>query len=605
MFIPGIMTPFHMLKSIKLTLICFFIVIIFIYGTDVLFAQQLAFPSAEGFGRFAAGGRGGVVYEVANLSDAGTGSLRYGIESISGARTIVFKVSGTIELTKNLQIKNGNLTIAGQTAPGDGICIKNSKLIVPAAALTKKTEIASYSTSVDADNVIIRYVRFRPGDEINNAVGASLDSITFENDGLWGRYHNNVIIDHCSMSWAIDEASSFYDNTNFTMQWCLIGESLYHSFHSKGNHGYGGIWGGMGASFHHNLIADNTSRNPRFCGARYHVLTAYLEIVDFRNNVIFNWGGNSIYGGEGGQYNIVNNYYKPGPATIKKGGTQLYRLVQPSVSTDPKVDTLSKWYLSGNYMEGNSSVTSDNINGGGFQPQYSSPQGLWEIKTSPIAFAPVYTQSPVEAFESVLTNCGASLARDTVDKRIINQARTGVAATGGTFGANTGIIDNPASVGSWPVLNSTDPPADTDHDGMPDNWENQNGLNPNDETDRNNIRSDGYTQLEAYLNNLIGEMPTYVDGKHVEIPKQFVLHQNYPNPFNPVTNIEFLIPNSEFITLKIFDIYGREVAVLIKGLKPAGSYLIQFDGNKLASGIYFAQLSTISYSQTIKLILAK
>ena len=484
----------------RFTLILLLIVLLFVTNIS---AQQLAFPGAEGYGCYTTGGRGGNVYEVTNLTDAGAGSLRYGIESAARPVTIVFRVSGIIELTKDLKITNGNITIAGQTAPGDGICIKNKKLVIPSSAVTTVTAVSSYSFNVEADNVIIRYIRFRPGDEIDNSVGAPLSNIQFENDGIWGRDHKNIIIDHCSMSWAIDEVASFYDNQNFTMQWCLIGESLWHSFHSKGDHGYGGIWGGWGASFHHNLLADHTSRNPRFCGARYHVSTASLEKVDYRNNVIYNWAGNSAYGGEGGQQNMINNYYKPGPGTKKKSGTQLYRLVNPSVSTSPLVDSISSWYLAGNVMEGYADVTSNNAHGRGFQPQYpDSVQGLWERLTLPVFFAPVITQSADDAYNAVLDGCGASLVRDTVDKRIIYQARTGTAATGGTFGANTGIIDSPTNVGGWPAYNSTTAPTDTDHDGIPDDWETAHGLNPNDASDRNTVGTDGYTMLETYINSL-------------------------------------------------------------------------------------------------------
>jgi pectate lyase len=583
------------------------------YATGLLFihyfmaAQQLAFPTAEGFGRFTTGGRGGAVYEVTNLSDAGAGSLRYGIESVPGARTIVFKLSGTIELTKNLQINNGNLTIAGQTAPADGICIKNSKLVIPAAAVTKKTEIPSFSTSVNADNVIIRYIRFRPGDELNNAVGAPLDSITFENDALTGRNHKNIMIDHCSMSWAIDEVSSFYDNSNFTMQWCLMSESLYHSFHSKGNHGYGGIWGGMGASFHHNLLADHTSRNPRFCGARYHLTSIFSEVVDYRNNVIFNWAGNSAYGGEGGQQNMVNNYYKPGPGTKKKGGVQLYRIVNPSVSLDPKVDSVSKWYLLGNFMEGYPAVTSDNLKGGGFQPQYNdSVAGLWARIATPFAYAPIATQTAQDAYESVLAYCGASLIRDSVDMRIINQVRTGTTATGGTLGVETGIIDNVVQAGGWPMLKSTTPPIDTDHDGMPDDWEIAQGLNPNNEADRNTIRADGYTQLEAYIDGLAGEIATGVAENDSQLlPKDFKLYQNYPNPFNPTTTIKYDVPRNGKISMKVYDVYGREIAALVDGTKSAGLHQTVFNGHSLSAGVYFVRLSAEKFSETIKLILVK
>ena len=222
-------------------------------------------------------------------------------------------MSGTIELKRGLDITKGDVTIAGQTAPGDGICIRN------------------HTVSVEADNVIIRYIRFRCG--ISSGTGDPSDAIT----GIGNR---NIIIDHCSMSWSVDEAASFYDNENFTMQWCIISESLYDAGHPKGEHGYGGIWGGAGASFHHNLLASHTSRNPRFCGARYHPETRETEIVDFRNNVIFNWGFNSSYGGEMGQQNMINNYYKSGPATRKQ---VRHRIVEPS-------DSLGKWYISGNYV---------------------------------------------------------------------------------------------------------------------------------------------------------------------------------------------------------------------------------------------------------------
>jgi hypothetical protein len=433
---------------------------------SVVFSQQLAFPGAEGFGRYTTGGRGGDVYIVTNLTDSVTkpleGSLRWALNK-KGPKTIVFAVSGTIELKRTLNISKGDVTITGQTAPGDGICIKD------------------YNVSVDADNVIIRYLRFRCGNTY--ITDASQDAIA-------GHRQKNIIIDHCSMSWSVDETASFYDNENFTMQWCLISESLNNAGHPKGAHGYGGIWGGMGASFHHNLFASHTSRNPRFCGARYHPDTRETEVVDFRNNVIFNWGTNSSYGGEMGQQNMINNYYKPGPATKK---SVRGRIVEP-------FDSLGRWYLDGNLVEGSKAISCKNWHGG-VQGDFAKAPGIKALK--PFAFAPVTTQSAKEAYKLVLKNAGAILpARDAVDTRIINETITGKCTYGDKYGANSGIIDSPASVGGWPELKTYNVTVDTDNDGMPDDWEKANGLDPMNPDDRNNPAKSGYTMLEEYLNGI-------------------------------------------------------------------------------------------------------
>jgi hypothetical protein len=453
-----------------------------------------AFPGAEGFGRNATGGRGGTIIEVTNLNDNGTGSLRAAIQA-SGPRIIVFKVSGRILLSSALTIKNGDVTIAGQTAPGDGICISNNTL------------------TVDADNVIIRYMRFRLGDEAK-----------VENDALNGRNHQNIIIDHCSMSWSVDETASFYDNKNFTMQYCIISESLYHSVHDKGDHGYAGIWGGQNATFHHNLIANHTSRNPRFCGSRY-TGKPDLEIVDFRNNVIYNWGSiNSAYGNEGGNVNMVNNYYKPGPATpgslttssTSNKRNRILNYTSYYYSSDAAVypDTLwgGKFYIEGNFVEGFPDVTSDNWTKGVQKDSYTRASQLLAAsrQTTPFAFGTITTETAQDAYQSVLAKAGATLPkRDAVDARIINEAKTGIATYGGAAytsgqaGVPSGIIDTQTDVGGWPTYNSTTPPVDNDHDGMPDEWEKAKGLDPNNASDASKkTLSTGYTNIEVYINSL-------------------------------------------------------------------------------------------------------
>ncbi len=441
--------------------LCFLLFFIPLAGNS----QQVAFPGAEGFGRFTTGGRGGAVYIVTTLADSVTkppeGSLRWALNK-TGPRTIVFAVSGTIELKRQLSISKGDVTIAGQTAPGDGICIRD------------------YNVSVDADNVIIRYIRFRCGNTYLT------DS---SQDALSGNRHKNIIIDHCSMSWSVDEAASFYDDTNLTLQWCLISESLYAAGHPKGEHGYGGIWGGQGASFHHNLLACHTSRNPRFCGARYHPDTRESEIVDFRNNVIFNWGFNSSYGGEMGQQNMVNNYYKSGPATKKSARG---RIVEPW-------DTVGSWYIKGNYVDGFKDITRDNW-AGGVQGDFAASKAIRaEI---PAEVAPVKTHPAKKAFKLVLKNAGAVLPkRDPVDARVILETISGQCSYGDSYGAKSGIIDTPSSVGGWPVLKTTEAPADTDRDGMPDSWEKMKGLNPSNPDDRNLVAKSGYTMLEEYINS--------------------------------------------------------------------------------------------------------
>jgi hypothetical protein len=438
-------------------------------------SQQLAYPGAEGGGMFTTGGRGGKIIFVDNLNDKGNGSLRKAIEA-TGPRTVIFRVSGTIELSKTLHIKNNDLTIAGQTAPGDGICVKN------------------YGIRLDADNVIIRFIRVRPGDLMQE-----------ENDAISGIRHKNIIIDHCSFSWSNDEVASFYDNTDFTMQWCIISESLYKSEHHKGEHGYGGIWGGLNASFHHNLISDHSSRNPRFCGPRYS-RNPETEKTDFRNNVIYNWGNNSIYGGEEGRYNMVNNYYKPGPATRKNVRERMLELTQMFYDAKINPDTMrAGWFfIDGNVIESNPEISKNNWDGGVQWKGIDEKTKLKSKLTEPIPFAPVNTTDAQTAFQQVVRNAGASLVFDTVDKRILREAKSGKETFGTTYeGGGKGIIDSQNDVGGWPELKSSPALLDTDNDGMPDEWELKNKLNPTLANHNEYTMDAGYTNIEVYINSLV------------------------------------------------------------------------------------------------------
>lgn len=442
--------------------------------------EAYAFPGAEGFGRKVTGGRGGKVLFVTNLEDSGPGSLRSAVQS-SGSRYVVFNVSGTIELKSALKIRNNNITIAGQTAPGDGICIKN------------------YPVEVSADNVIIRFLRFRMGDEAQQ-----------EADALGGRFHKNIIIDHCSMSWSTDECVSFYANEDTTIQWCIVSESLRNSVHVKGAHGYGGIWGGRYASFHHNLLAHHDSRNPRL-GEEAGKSFALTDLVDLRNNVIYNWGSNSCYGGEAMNVNIVNCYYKPGPASKNRE-----RIISIDKNKDPASEIYNRWgkfYIDGNYIEGSERATEDNWTYGVYN-QFHSSYGIVsdEEKVAMRLFSPhsiednVFTHTAQEAYDRVLDYAGASMIRDAVDIRIIENVRTGTYTAEGSNGSSKGIIDSQCDVGGWPELKSTVSPADTDNDGMPDEWETKMGLDPNKANANGNDLSSAYDNIEVYINSLVYEI---------------------------------------------------------------------------------------------------
>lgn len=450
-----------------------------------------AFPGADGAGKYTTGGAGGTVYTVTSLADDETeGTLRWAIRK-KGPRTIVFAVSGIIELQSPLKINNGDLTIAGQTAPGDGICLKN------------------YPMSVQADNVIVRFIRSRMGDDIKQKGDDAMNGF---------KHHRNIIIDHCSMSWSTDECASFYDNSDFTMQWCIISESLANSIHEKGSHGYGGLWGGQPATFHHNLLAHHTNRTPRLCGSRY-TGKPEEEKVELFNNVIYNYGSDGAYAGEGGSYNFLANYYKPGPFTATKGS---YKRLFTAYADDGKnknaADTHGVFYFNDNYVDPSCpklsdkqkvdiyKIQRDNSYGFIIKKDFAPEKELLAEKPFDIA-EHTSLQSARKAYKSVLDYAGASLKRDVIDARIVEETRKGNYTHEGSHGSTNGMIDRPADVGGWPVYKSEKAPQDTDKDGMPDEWEKANGLNPNDVTDgaKYGLNSQ-YTNLEVYINSLVNHL---------------------------------------------------------------------------------------------------
>lgn len=485
-----------------------------------------SFPGAEGHGRLTTGGRGGKIVHVTNLNDSGTGSLRAAVSG-SDKKTVVFDVGGVIALKSQLNI-GANTTIAGQTAPAPGITVRY------------------YTVCPNGNNIIIRFIRFRRGQEKDVNDGA---------DAMWCRHLNSLILDHCSFSWSIDEVASFYDNNNFTMQWCTLGESLNNAGHGKGAHGYGGIWGGKLASFHHNMICHVGNRSPRFNGARYD-WTGYTdnthykeygwknavqaEHVDFRNCLIYNCG-NGCYGGPGGgKVNIVNNYYKTGPAATTSRITTVSIANSTSANNYPIYwDMTSRYYIAGNTVYGNSSVTNNNWNGvtyddgvftisnekysldpnhyNGSDVTYtknSSGKDCVKIKLDAPTYTDLVTTHRAEkAYQKVMAYAGASLIRDEVDERYMTEAKNGTATYKGSVTKKAGRIDLVSDVKGYTEANfgtgSREAGYDTDKDGMPDAWETANGLNPNSASDANTKTLDPcgwYTNLEVFLNSLVQDI---------------------------------------------------------------------------------------------------
>ena len=439
--------------------------------------RPIAFPGAEGFGKFTTGGRGGKIIIVTNLNDKGPGSFRDAAE-VKGKRIIVFAISGTIHLETKLSIK-GDVTIAGQSAPGDGICL------------------ADQPVSLGGDNIIVRYLRFRMGDKYQNQAGMVDGSGS--DDAFGGFKRKNIIVDHCSMSWSTDEVFSVYAGDSTTLQWNIISEPLNYSYHFETgdkdyeHHGYGGIWGGLHLSAHHNLFAHCNNRLPRFNGIRH----TPTEFVDYRNNVLYNWGTNNIYAGEGGNYNIVNNYYKYGPNTSK---TVQFRIVNPG-----KNETIGfgKWYVNGNYVDEAEDVTTNNWLGIHMGNGGTEADKKETIVNEAFPAEAILQQSAKKVYRTVLYNAGASSPRDTLDRRIIQDVMN---RKGRFIDVQGGFPHGTAyelTVNAWPALRSLPALADTDKDGMSDEWEKHNGLNPADPSDASTYKlSKNYTNIEVYLESL-------------------------------------------------------------------------------------------------------
>ena len=567
-------------------------------------AQAPAFPGAEGHGRYVTGGRGGKVIHVTNLNDKGTGSFRAAVTGNS-KKIIVFDVAGVIPLASNLTI-GANTTILGQTAPSPGITLR-------------------YYTVQPEDNCIIRFIRLRRGQEKDINDGA---------DATWQRNKTGIIFDHCSFSWSIDEVASFYDNNNFTMQWCTVAESLTNPGHSKGAHGYGGIWGGKLASFHHNFVGHLMNRGPRFNGARYG-WTGYTsnkeydtykwetpvqaENVDFRNCVMYNAQGTCYGGPGGGQINIVNNYYKAGPSQSLKSKTlngikvsvssgkergSQDRITQVTVSNSGNSDKkhpeyyemTSRYFISGNttettkgtvtknqdwkgvvydkgtYTYNGERYSADKKNFYGDAVAHQTIDGVSCVKIkmdNPAPTGEVTTHSAAEAFSKVLAYGGASLYRDEIDARYMEEAKTGTAQYKGSITQSPGIIDKVSDVNGYTesTFGTASRPADfdTDKDGIPDAWELANGLNPNDDSDALTYSLDGkgyYTNLEVYANSLVEDIM-----KQGNADAENKVDEYYPEWKNP-TGISQVITSypGEIAKVTYYSLNGTLLSAPQKGI---------------------------------------
>jgi hypothetical protein len=537
----------------------------FLVGLQSIPAQQLAFPGAEGAGMYTVGGRYGDVYHVTNLNNSGSGSIREGVETASEVgRTIVFDVSGNISLSSSLKITKPHLTIAGQTAPGKGICLKDGRV------------------TVSGNDIIIRHLRFRPSQS-----GGDGDALNISG--------TNIIIDHCSASWSSDEVMSTAENANnnITLQWNLIYEGLNISYHYENgvllDHSMGSLLstsfdGGI-ISCHHNLYAHNRTRNPKPTVSAENIAINF----DFRNNVIYDWGDKAGYSSDDSLHfvnmNYIGNYLIAGSSTKASKCTLAFNGITSGTHI----------FQSENKIDGNRDKLLNGIN-----TEWNMFEGEYKPMSTAYILPEIKTVPADSAYPAVLKYGGAFWwNRDSADARIASEVQS---ETGS-------IINLQSDVGGWenlPTL-SRSVTWDTDKDGMPDTWEADNGLNPDSNGDASLLCSDGYTNLEHYINGIIPSMTTDIassESGRMKISK-FVLHNNYPNPFNPGTTISYAIPQQGRVRIRIFNDLGKEVSVVCNEIQEAGVHHRYYDASTLPNGVYFYQVEFDNYLQSKKMVLLK
>jgi Pectate lyase len=575
------------------------VALVLLFASAFLFetmAQTPAFPTAEGYGKYAKGGRGGKVVFVDNLKDYIAynnieapipGSFRWALTQYPGdSITIIFRVSGIIQLKPYLQpsgttVVNRNeirctrakMTIAGQTAPGEGILIRNSRV--------------NFGGCTD---LVIRNMRFRVGENAADSTFLPGGSMDCENAV-------RVIIDHCNFGWSGEENLTFYDNRYTTVQWTIFHDALYDDGHGKGNRSYGSQTGGICATYHHNLWTNNKSRSPRLNGARTDNETNVF--IEFVNNLVYNWGStNAAYGGDilatgtrSHTCNFVSNYYKPGPATPTGSKYYFTNYINTGASSIPQ------WYLSGNVMDGNATNTSDNwtaftwkwSTAGTTLPTKATassdtmllPPASVVYNSAWVGYAPYKMstiQNATDAYNAVLSKVG-TVNRDSVERRVIREVKNGTATFKASLGS-LGIIDKTYNAEGYLPYASAVAPTDTDNDGMPDAWETANGLNPNNPDDRNMRTSEGYTALEVYLASLMGENIAHSFVSAVKDVKSFKASVT-PS----VVKKKFqVISDTPIRTVNVFDLSGK--IALTTSLNNDNSV----DISHLSSGCYLVQL---------------